>query len=363
MRRALVAAPLVAVLLVLSAQAGATKPQAKAVKQTSRQVLTIALDGPRVAYVSGGRVYVWNVTTGATSAIKGKYPSNGRGGGKPGIDHQVAIAGTRVALITRFSFGNYQETAERLYVAPVGGWAHQLGPVYRHSISPGSGLTFGSCAAGPVGSGTLLAVSTWNSENSVSFNERLRLVTPTGLRTIVTGAGAIVAESAAGGRIAVLVPVAPPTVGIYSAKGTLLREIAPSIAREIVLSGNRLIVLTWTNTLEVYDWTTGALLHTWPIAATAPNRRPGHLAVYGRLAVYAVDPSYAAPRRLHLLDLTTGEDVVIGRASGGGYASHDAAIGPRGLVYVVNYTKSDHGQRPHGKLVFVPMAKLFGMVS
>ena len=72
-------------------------------------------------------------------------------------------------------------------------------------------------------------------------------------------------------------------VGIYSTGGTLLREIAlnvplpdpcayPSPIIRIGLSSNQLVVLrldipqagSLKATVEVYDWTTGALEHTWP---------------------------------------------------------------------------------------------------
>lgn len=362
MKRFLLAGLSLALLLVL-VQAGAAKPQPNKMKQTAKPIWTLAMDGSRVAYISGGRVHVWNVTTGATSVVKGKYPSTGKYSKNYG---EVAIAGKRVALITRFVIGNTKETSERLYTAPVGGWAHQLKSAF-HSHNSEGGL-FGGTITGVVGSGNVLAVSSWKANGAVSTVEQLSLVTPTRLRAIVTGPDAIVSESADGGRIAVLTPGSPPTVGIYSAGGKLLHQVIPAgNVAEIALSGNRLVVLPrpdWSpvtglsggKTLEVYDWTTGALVHTWPVAASTPNRLPGHLAVYRRLAVYAVDPRFAAPRTLHLLDLTTGKDVVIARATGSGYDSHDAAIGPRGFVYAVN---NGH----HGKLVFAPMAKLLAMVS
>ena len=51
-------------------------------------IATLAMDGPRVAYASGKKVYVWNTVTGATTLLKGKYSSH---------TAEVAIAGTRVA--------------------------------------------------------------------------------------------------------------------------------------------------------------------------------------------------------------------------------------------------------------------------
>jgi hypothetical protein len=62
------------------------------------------------------RVGVWNVVTGSASVIKGNYPSSGRAFGYG--SGEVAIAGKRVALITRFVIGNDDQTQERLYTAP-----------------------------------------------------------------------------------------------------------------------------------------------------------------------------------------------------------------------------------------------------
>jgi hypothetical protein len=64
---------LAATLLLGSAQAGAAKPQPDKVKQTAYPIWTLAIDGPRVAYASAGRIYVWNVATGATSVVRGIY--------------------------------------------------------------------------------------------------------------------------------------------------------------------------------------------------------------------------------------------------------------------------------------------------
>ena len=64
---------------------------------------------------------------------------------------------------------------------------------------------------------------------------------------------------------------------------------------------------------------------------------PDHLAAYGQLAVYSVDPRRQPHRKLHVIRLTTGKDVVLATGRGTGYYSRDAAIGPRGLVYAVNY--------------------------
>jgi hypothetical protein len=349
-------------LLLFAAQAGAAR-QAGKVRQISKPVRTLAMDGPRVAYMRADRrVAVWNVATGKTTVIKGTYPRKGSGFGSG--EGEVAIAGKRVALITRFVIGNSQQTQEHLYTATLGGRARQLGKLTNHYTNPqdgepDGGLSDGTWIAGAVGSGNTLAVSTWSSQNSVTSHERLSLVTPTGLHTIATGPGAIVATSASDGHIAVFrstvawpaenvsPATAVPTVGIYSTSGSLLHEVAldPS-AREIAVSRNELVVLTETiqqgslvATLQVYDWTTGALMHVWPVALGPGGRG---LAVHGRFA------ALEGPDRLHLVDLTTGKDVSIAPASASG-----PALGPRGLVYAVNASR-----KGPGKLVFVPTAKL-----
>jgi hypothetical protein len=129
-------------------------------------------------------------------------------------------------------------------------------------------------------------------------------------------------------------------------------------------------VLTGTNTVEVYDWTTGDLLHTWPVATVPPDGRPAQLAVYGHLAVYAIDRAYNAPRTLRVLNLETGKDRAIVLARGGhdpwwdrDFPTHDAALGRQGLAYVVTYTPSDHPRQLRGKLVLVPTEKLLGLVG
>lgn len=380
MKRFLVVGLLLAIPLVFSAQAGAAKPQSNKAKVTAHRIATLALDGSRIAYASGGRIYVWNVATGATSVVKGKY-SNATHSRDAS---QVAIAGTRVAWITRQGFGN-TEMSEKLYSASAGGPVHvrKQGYIFGREDSANA---VGGWIAGVVGSGKVLAVSTWKSDHATISKGRLSLITPTKLRSIVTGPGAVMAEAAQGGHIAVLsslaawpadepsTPTTEPSVRVYSSGGKLLRMIVLStpvppphtcgdcvgypstIQNSLALSGNLLVVLTetnpetgptpwtWTTTLQVYNWTTGALLHTWPISfkpwalnVAAP------LAAYGRFA--AVEG-----RRLHLVDLTSGEDKVIGPGLGS-----PAALGPKGLVYVAR----GHGQ--HGKLIFVPASQLRGL--
>ena len=362
-RHHLVGLGVVAAVLLLFAQAGSAQPQPNKTTKTETPITTLAMDGPHVAYASAGRIYVWNVVTGATTVVKGKYSNAAHSVNAS----ELVIAGNRVVWTKRERFGNH-EVSGRLYTASLAGTARLI-----HSAYVGAGRD--SWIGTPVGAGKLLAVSTWHWDGTVLAEPRLNLVTPTGLKQIASGAGAIVTASADGRRIAVLrstlewptvpddwtppPPSTMPTVGIYSSAGALLSEIDLSNEREIALSGNRLVVLTWKKTLEVYDATTGALVHTWPVALQYRTNSQRHLAVYGHLATYSVDTFSRPARRLHLIDLNSGKDIVLAKSLEN--AGRDTALGQRGLAYIVNYYP--RGKPAHGKLVFVPMEKLLGMVS
>lgn len=350
-------------VLLLFAQVGSAQPQPNKTTKAAAAVTTLALDGSHVAYAGSGRIYVWNVVTGATTVVKGTYSNAARSGNAS----ELAIAGNRVTWTKRERFGNH-EVSGRLYTASLAGSAHLISSSY---VGNGRDSWIGI----PVGAGKLLAVSTWRWDGSSFARRRLNLVTPSGLKPIVSGPGAIVSASTDGRRIAVLrstlgwptvpddwtppPPSTMPTVGIYSSTGALLSEIDLSNVREIALNGNRLVALTWTKTLEVYDASTGALVHTWPVALQYRTNSQRHLAVYGHLATYSVDTFSRPARRLHLIDLNSGKDVVFAKSLE--IAGRDTALGRRGLAYVVNYYPG--GEPVHGKLVFVPMARLLEMVS
>jgi hypothetical protein len=59
-----------------------------------------------------------------------------------------------------------------------------------------------------------------------------------------------------------------------------------------------------------------------------------------------------------VLDLATGKDVMVTTVKGFG-DNREWAVGARGLVYVVN---SGTSAQSHGKIVFLPMAKLLALV-
>jgi hypothetical protein len=166
-----------------------------------------------------------------------------------------------------------------------------------------------------------------------------------------------------------------PSVGIYAANGALLSEIPldnnPDAMLKIALSGNQLVVLTVTTppsgpqtaTIQVYNWTTGALVHTWPLA---PDISPDLLGVSGRIVVLQGSRGLkGSPGRgsLHLVDLATGKEVAIAANGWRGVVTGwgPATISPRGLVYAVNTQPAK--RHPYGRLVFLPTAKLLAALS
>jgi hypothetical protein len=149
-------------------------------------------------------------------------------------------------------------------------------------------------------------------------------------------------------------------VGVYSTGGRLLGEIAlnvPSTFTRIALSGNQLVALrldvpqagSLTATVEVYDWTTGALVHTWPLALSHVSPSADRLSVSGRIAI--IEGAF----KLRMLDLTTGKETTVAASR----PNSPATIGSRGLVYALNPIKDNQP----GKLVFVPTTKLLAAFS
>lgn len=354
---------LAAIPLLLSTQASAAKAQANKVKHAGGPVWSVAIDGLHVAYASGGLIHVWNLSTGASSVITGKYGNALHTANAS----QIAIAGKRVAWIKDQQFGNTEE-GEKLYTAAMGGKARLIDHVYRYARDDAS-QTNGGWIEGVVGSGNVLAVSTWHSNGTVATDQQLSLVTPVGLSPLAGGDGAVVSQAVDGGHIAVL-QTSPwsTTTGadIYSPGGDPLAEVSLAGAREIALTGNQLVVMTPPPlpTLQIYDWTTGALVHTWPVqgAASVPGpNQAAHVEAYGRLVLYSVYSQYAGGNEtLHVLDPVTGKDAVVATVKGFG-SNREWAIGSRGLVYVVNSPLNS--VTGHGKLVFVPTAKLEALLG
>lgn len=350
--------------LAISAAAVPTPP--KTLKNVGLPVKSVAMDGSRVIYGSDDNaVHVWDSRTGKITLLRrgaGRFTDN------PTIG-EVAIAGQRTAWITLASAGNSQETWARLFTASLSApTGHKILTAFRvDGYGDGSiELWKGDWVSGLVGGGNVLGVSRWSTapkadaSGSTISNARLALIQPgpRPFRTIVSGPKSIVSAALDADRIAVLRP--DDSVGIYSSAGKLLREITPSSAKELAFGGGRVVVLTDTRTLEVFDAGTGARLHTWPISTKTAYMQPGRLSAYGRIAVYVVDARYLACR-LHVVDLGTGKEVVLPVSQHG---ARDAVVGRLGLVYAVN--KYYFGVRPPrrtGTLVFLPTKSVLAGIA
>ena len=351
----MVAVPL---LLALTVPAAAGKTPPSRVKQVSSGRITgLGLDGPQVVYgvdpggIHSRQVYIWNVLSGAGRRV------HASGGGV-----EFAVAGKRIDWIARG--GSPSETDEYLLAKLLpGGKLRQLGSAVRHE-SYDSG-TSGGWLSGLVGSGNVIAVSSWWTDRAGTVSDaRLILVGTTGSRPIVSGEDGIVAQSVDAGRIVVVrsrhlwprtqstKTTTPDSVAVYSTSGKLLVQVNRGTAKEAALSGNNLAVLTTTNKIELYSAKTGALLRAWSVPSGS-----AHLDLQAGIAIYSVY-GRAGPRWLHALQVTTGKDVVI--AIGGApypqTQGDDAQIDQLGVAYAVNV-------RFQGKLVFMPMARVQAAVS
>ncbi|HUK95081.1 MAG TPA: hypothetical protein VLU96_08520 [Gaiellaceae bacterium] len=347
-------------LFVLAVSAAATPTPTRKLKHASGPIVTLAMDGARVVYsTQGNRVYVWNIRTGATSRVRDSSSST-----YP-IVQEVAIAGTRVAWITRDVAGNSQDTNEDLYTASLNGGTKLLAHAFRYwdFTENHYPLWRGDWIGGLVGSGRVLVVSRWtttpNDDTGAETisNARLSLVSPGGgrLHLLLAGEQSIVSRSADAGRVAVLRP--DESVGIYSAAGVLLRQIEPSSAQEISMGGGHLVVLTKTKTLEVYDVKTGALTHSWPFTIKG-RLQPGYFRAYGRLALFSVGHS---SRNLRIVDLRTGRGIALPSIVRSAWS--DASVGPLGVVYAVSNGKAYGGHIPSGTLVFLSTSRVLADIS
>lgn len=352
--------------LLLLVPAATAKPPATRSVPTNGEVMGLAFQGARVVYgvrpygLGDESVRVWNVLTNhGTIVHRGRQEA-------PHSAAAFALASGRTAWIDRG--GSPSETDEYLVTTPLPRLHLRQIAFALRSDDHAAAYEVGNWLSGLVGSGNVIAVSSWTtgSENSVS-NGRLSLVTSGRLKPIVSGPEAIAAESLDAGRIAVVRSLAlwpghyrlsggPGSVGVYSTTGKLLLEVNRGTAIEAALNGNSLAVLTTTNRIELYNVKSGAFVRSWRVPAGA-----AHLDLQGGVAIYSVYPRQSGPRALHALGVKTGKDVILARRAGPWPYSQgdDAQIDELGVVYGVNPSKKDH----HGHVVFVPMARVLAAVA
>jgi hypothetical protein len=346
-------------LLALAVSASATTTPTRRLQHASGPITALAMDGSRVVYSTDGNgVYVWNVRSGKSWRVRRPTRSDFP------LAQEVAIAGTRVAWITRSVAGNSEETFEHLYTAASnGGGKKELGHAFRvHEFGLDNIQRWnGDWISGLVGSGATLAVSRWKTEPTPGGPSFERVVdgslslidTNGGLTSISTGEQSIVSRSVDAGHIAVLRP--DGSIGIYSRTGMLLQQIRSNSAMEIAMGGGQLVVLTRAKTLEVYDPRTGALKRTLPIRTRFASRWLGHLQAYGRIAFVGIGVGYAS-HGARIFDLQTGKSVTLPWRPRSAW--NDAAVGSFGLVHAVNDYRAYGGRHPSGTLVFISAGRV-----
>lgn len=316
------------------------KAQPSRVKVTKRNVEAIGMDGPIVAYdLKAGdgcnQVFSWNVNTNGGKVVSGdgtcEADSTSTGGGVT----EIAAAGKRLAWIT--NLGGNTESDDDLYTSslPKPKERHLLSAMRTGNVD---GTLDGEWIVGVVGDGGLLAVSTYTTEGDDVNNEALRVIGPTGVKTIARGTGTTDSAAAGAGRIAVVRD--DGKVALYSAAGRLLHVYATQRARDAALTQHRLIALT-AKGLQVFDTgPTGSLLKTWkaPGDATSLDAEADR-AVYGR---YCTN-SDTCGRNVYAVRVSTGKTVRLARVA------HDIVgleIEAAGVVYAYNTTKGHIVLRP-----------------
>jgi hypothetical protein len=343
-------------LLAVSFSAAAANTPIISVIRTKQDIDEMTMNGSRLVYNlsafpgtfprsrCSNKILVRNLRTGGLKRVSGNKTCEDEHGSTGAGVRELAFVGGRFAWIVNFGgnteFHDYLRTASLPRPRE-----RQLAAAARYGDIE---VQQGSWIGHLVGSGNLIAVNRWSTDaKGMVKRSELDLVGANGLRRVGSGAKAIFAESVDSGRIAVL--RADGTVGIYDASGKLLLEVAPRSATEVALCGNKLLVLTKTRSLEIYDSRSGALLRSWPVPRGAAT-----LDGYAGLAAYADHPVYSGQRfRVHVLQLTTGKDVVVGTGTYEGRPRRDVQLEAPGLVYAKNLRT----------IVFIPRGRLLAAVS
>jgi hypothetical protein len=353
------AAGLLSGLALVASAAGTTTTQRAKVTHLQRPVVSLAVDGDRVAYNLGARnapkpravskVLVWNIRTGKTIKVSGKktaaadVTSTGMG------VFQLAIAGSRVAWLV--NEGGNLESDDYLFTSSL---THPKEQQVASALRSGDsclGREASHCAGpwlgGLVGSGNVIALNRWTTDSQGEMTSGgLYALEGTQTKSIATGANTVSAVSADGGREAVL--RSDGSVGVYSKSGSVLATVNPPSAAAAALSGKNLVVLSKGRMLEVYDAHTGSLQKT---LSTHGKGGPQNLDVQGNVATYTSNSSVRA------VNLWSGKDRTVGTL---GNRIAFARIGSAGLAYAANGTRASFGK---ATLVFEPLARVKAAVG
>ena len=352
----------VSAALALAVPAAAPAP-GQQIRHTHGAVESLAADGPVVAYDVEGdqpggpvcnRVYAWNLATARVIKVSGRgtcdADSSSTGAGVP----HLAVAGLRIAWIT--NIGGNSESNDRLFAATLPKpQERKLAAVSR--FGDVDCLLTGRTLGGLVGAGRVLAYNLWTtvaanpgdegSCQTTTTSGSLRSVGPRGTTLLRAGLDTLVAADADSGRI--VVAHSDGTVGLFSSAGALLQTIGVEPVKEVALSGDRLVVLTKTRRIQVYNAQTGR-----PGQGRLVPRVAAHLDAGGGIAAYAVGAS------LHAFRLTTGRDTVVATAPKGIVG---VAVSTRAVVYAYNVFRriaKPPSFRDVGTVVAIPRSRLRG---
>jgi hypothetical protein len=348
-----------AAALALAVPAAVPAP-GQLIRHTRGFIESLAADGPVVAYDAEGdqpggpacnRVYAWNLATGRVTRVSAGGTCDADSSSTGAGVAQLAVAGKRVAWIT--NIGGNSESNDRLFAATLPKpMERRLAAVSRFGNV--DCILTGRTLGGLVGGGAVLAYNLWttvpgdpSSCETKTTSGSLRSIGARGTTLLRAGLDTLVAADADGGRIAVA--HSDGTVTLFSSKGAPLQTIGVEPAKDVALSGNRLVVLTKTRRIQVYNTQTGRAELGRLVPAVA-----GHLAADGGIAAYAVGAS------LHVLRLATGRDTVVATAPKGIVG---VAVSTRAVVYAYNVFRRI-GKPPRfrdiGTVVAIPLSRLRG---
>jgi hypothetical protein len=335
---------LVAVTALATSAAARRTPLPKPKAKTAPgRIEALAMDGSRIAYdVAAGygtrtrcnAVYVWNVARNATTRVSGRETCSADATSTGAGVRELALAGGRAAWIV--NKGGNSESDDYLYASTVARPHERIVASARRSGSV-DGVLAGNWLGGLVGSGSFLAVDHWSTDASGAVATVQLQRVGTRLVDLAEGPETMLARSTDGRQIAVL--RTDTTIGLYSARGELLRSLTSrQRATEVALRRDYLVALTAGNSLAVYNSHSGRLLRTWRVAPGAHS-----LDVSSGLAAYVAGAS------VHVLRLSTGKRVFGVRT---GAPVPAVQLEPAGLAYAFG-----RGERP-ATIVFVPMKRV-----
>lgn len=343
--------------LVSAGAAGTAAAHGKQVRNLQLPVAALAMDGSRVAYDLSSRdaaqahatnkVLVWDVRTGKTVKVSGKKTAVVDDVGGSGV-FQVAIAGSRVAWLV--NEGGNVESDDYLFTSSVTKPKERQVASALRSGDGCMGRETTDCAGpwlgGLVGSGSTIALNRWTTDTQGQMTSAgLYDLEGTQTRQVASGAETVTAVSADAGREAVL--HSDESVAVYSKSGAVLMTLPAASAQEAALSGKKLVVVTRTRQLQIYDTGTGSLEKT----LSTKGRGLHNLDVQGNIAIYTTG------KLLRAVNLSSGKTREIG-ALGNRIAF--ARIDSAGVAYAANLVRAQFGK---STLVFEPLARVKAAVG